>query len=546
MVSQHVAKKILVPVLVICVLASVWVWVHQSMLLYGTSEVPLHKTHIGDEQSPVNAALHMLKDLNPLSIRESGTYYGPVMATLSVPAAVADFAWRLGAGQVDGRVQYQDLLVWDWGGVLYFSRVVAALAGFLGICALFLLIREITDTSSRFPAFLAAFLLATNLIYFEYAAFFRVWIFIVSAFLWQLYLTVLISKGRISINRGFILSALVGVFSFGLNYLTILFQIFLAPYFFAWIKQSSKKLLLGLVYYTIIYVAGVAAIIAWYPRPFFNMLQIGTGSQSLSVEVGLLTTITNTGLYYGEIFLISNLPLVLIVLIAAIFFRRVLSPEKRLLLMSVLVTAAAYAALILSVGWTHARYSLPLMVCFVVVVSVILTSDIIQGRWGVRAVFLRRLLPVLAVVQISFGMIGAVTIARSFEGLPSEIAVVQSLPSESTIVVVRPRYYGLTELVGVAHTQATYEAFFASLGLQKLEYYDYLLSTQPPANQERYTIYYTDFDTVLIPKEVLNSADYFLYCTNPIWLNTTRPDPFSTNFFQSYYPEGMKEECRIL
>jgi len=99
----------------------VWILFHSALLTYGTGAIPLHKTHIGDEQSPINAGLHILKDRDILSIRNSGTYYGPIMGTLSIPAAVGDFGARYLNNEIE---TISDIKIY-WFGIgvgLLFSR----------------------------------------------------------------------------------------------------------------------------------------------------------------------------------------------------------------------------------------------------------------------------------------------------------------------------------------------------------------------------------------------------------------------------------------
>jgi hypothetical protein len=543
------SRKWVLKVLLLVAFAVVWMWVHQSLLSYGTDAVPLHKTFIGDEQSPVNAGLHILKDKNPLAIRESGTYYGPVMAMLSVPAAIGDFAGRYLSGEITSAEEYQNILVWDWGGILYFARVTALLAGLLGIYALFLIVREVGGGGRGrvyYPAIISALLLATNLIYFEYSAFFRVWVFIGASFLWQFYITILIGKRKISRKFGFFILAVVGIFSFGLNYVSIVLQVFLVPFLFLWFKNKNRDLLFGFVYYCGVYLVGSVLIVAWYPHAFFNIFQFGVESQVLPDQATLLASLTKSILYYGQIFVVSSLPLLGALLFGLVYTWKKLIPEVKVIVISLFITSVTYFLLILSVGWTEGRYILPVCVCVITCMGVLLTQDVYAGYFGLRPAFVQRIVTILIIVQISLGMIGTLMTARSFEDEPSEVAVIENLDADSTIVVIRPRFYGLTELVGVAHTQESYEAYFASLGLEKLEYYQYLLSTNPPVNQKRYNIYYTDFDKVALSPDMIHDADYFVFCSNPIWQNITDPDPFNTNFFQYYHPQGMKESCSML
>jgi len=521
----------------------VWVLFHSALLTYGTGAIPLHKTHIGDEQSPINAGLHILKDRDILSIRNSGTYYGPIMGTLSIPAAVGDFGARYLNNEIETISDYQNLLVWDWGGVIVFARLISLLAGFLGLVALYLIVKELIPKKKYlYPTVFSVLLLATNLIYFEYSSFFRFWIFMEAILLWQLYLLILITKQKISPRFGFRASAVLGVLSFGLVYLSVIFQAFWLPYLYTWLKNMDRKMLIGFVQFSITYVVGAILIIVWYPDPFFRVFKMGLSPESVSGP----TSIVDPLAYYGSLLLTGSAPLLLALLLLLAFYYKHTSQEIKRFIFAILMTIVAYSSLLLFVGWREGRYFLPLSVLLVVLVSVLLGSQRTADLIYVRQIFIKRVVLLLLALQVCFGAFIAFKTYQIYDSDPSEIAIIKSFDPSERIVVIRTRFYGMNELVGVAHNKKAYDLYFKLMNLDSLDYFGYLMTTEPPSTESTYDIYYTNFGTLKLQKEVLISADHYVSCYHPIWDGTSLGDPFNRNVFQLFYPKAMNEECFIL
>jgi len=523
----------------------VWIVVHQHMLTFGTNSVPLHKTHIGDEQSPVNAGLHILKDKSIFSIRESGTYYGPTMAFLSVPAAISNLSFLYVAGHIKSVEEYRDYIVWDWGGIVYNARFIALVTGFIGIILFFLLMREFAKINDVYPAFLGSLLLATNLLYFVYASFFRVWIFIVVILLWQLYIAVLIEKGRVQLLKGFVLSAFLGVLSFGLNYVSLVLQVFWLPYVYKWFKCKDKQKLVGFSIFIFTYLFLAILVIGLYPDAFFRIVNMGITSSVDPNAYGIAPSINETLYYYGALFITGNSPLLIAFGILLVSRYKIASSSLRMFLLSMFFVGLTYATLILAVGWKEGRYALPLSLLLVLATSLLLSIKT-SSSCKLRNKFLYNVVLSLIVTQIAFGTVIILKFNSIYTTVPSEIEVIQTLKSTERIVVIRSRFYGMNELVGVAHSEDSYKAYFKSMGLQNLDYYKYLMETNPRPSEDRFNIYYTDFDKLVLSQVTKNLADHFIYCYNPLWEGSTGHDPFETNVFQLWHPDNLLDECFIL
>ena len=97
-------------------LLSCWMLLHIPALWYGTDNLPLHQSYVGDEQSPVNGALHVLQAKNPLALRNLPTlYYGPVFASLAVTAVAIDFGEKYIRGIAQDATAYKNHILFDWG-----------------------------------------------------------------------------------------------------------------------------------------------------------------------------------------------------------------------------------------------------------------------------------------------------------------------------------------------------------------------------------------------------------------------------------------------
>ena len=121
-------------------LLAVWVAIHLPAIWYGTENLPLHMSYIGDEQSPVNGALHVLQDKNLLAFRNLKTvYYGPLFPIISLPAVVLDFGEKFISGRIQNSNQYKNYILWNWGGIAWKNRVIATIFSFAVIILVFML-----------------------------------------------------------------------------------------------------------------------------------------------------------------------------------------------------------------------------------------------------------------------------------------------------------------------------------------------------------------------------------------------------------------------
>lgn len=311
-------------ILVALVLAIVWFALHTPAMLFGTQDVFVYRAYMGDEQSPITGALHMLEAQNPLGVRDAeGLYYGPLFATIAVPAVAADAAVKLAAGEVRDAESYRENLLFDWATTLPFARALALLAGLSGLLATYLLFMTRTLNPARriWPVWVAVALLATNFYYFEYANFFRHWAFIVPLSIWQLYLGIRILETNGRAARYWIWHGLATVALFGISYVGVLYAATLLPVLVALLIRGVRRLWQPIV----LYAAGVAALsallIVWYPDPFIRLLGfLGLGSMGgdpTLQRIGqnpLALSMVSFG-YYGMLVFLNHIALVIIAVV---------------------------------------------------------------------------------------------------------------------------------------------------------------------------------------------------------------------------------------
>ena len=151
-------------------LLGMWIFLHAAIIFFGSNNVPLHSAYIGDEQSPVNGALHVLNDVSLGSLHNLETlYYGPIFALLAIPGVLMDaLVFFLTEGSVNPQA-YQTNLLYDWGGVTVWIRSIALIFSYLGLVGLYkvLTTKTVNPQKSKNLAILGVILLATNFYFLE-------------------------------------------------------------------------------------------------------------------------------------------------------------------------------------------------------------------------------------------------------------------------------------------------------------------------------------------------------------------------------------------
>ena len=362
-------------------LLGVWILLHIPLIFFGSNNLPLHSAYIGDEQSPVNGALHVLNDLSLFSLHNLETlYYGPIFAVLAIPGVLMDaLIFFVTKGSVNPQ-SYQMHLLYDWGGITVWVRGIALIFSYLGIVALFKILstKIVNPQQSKKLAILGVIILASNFYFFSYGGMFKHWVFIITPFLWQIYILILQNEEGEYKAKYNLQQALLGVFAFGVSHISILSQALLVPYFFRCLSKR-KSLSNFFAHYLIPYVTGSLLVIWWHPFAFFRYFKMFSGGVAKihSEDFALLSTVVpvNAFWYYAEVLLFNHICIIISLFILLIISIRKLSSTLYQLVIGVTLVGLLYMILFSNFDIVVARYALFPIVSMIVVFAVLALSQ---------------------------------------------------------------------------------------------------------------------------------------------------------------------------
>lgn len=483
--------------LVILVSVFLWVGVHLPPIFYGTDNTPLHVSYwSADEQSPINGALHMLQEKSLLGLRNENTiYYGPVLSVFALPAAVADFLTTLVTGQVTGPESYKDHIVFDWGGILMWARVIASLVGFAGLVAVFLLFRTKTINPSQvvWVPYMATGTLAVSHLYFEYASFFRHWVFIVTFLLWQIYLAVRIIEVSGTSKRLWVGQGILTVASFGISYLSLIYQVFWIPVLYRWMRSRDWLRLKAFGWYVLSSCIGAALVIWWHPYAFVRILGLVGLIDPIAIGPALDLAVRaekQTSFYfYAHVIFFEILPLLALVGVLSKFLKKRLFDGGHGLLLWMLLIPAGVNYLIFGNAPLHVvRYMSPTVVLLIVVSCVLLSHAV--NVLGTRHLAIR----------LSTTIVGVFMLLNTVQLIGWE-RMIHAGPSERRTIIPRIQAWqaqdpgAKTLLVknwplGYVHTHAAYTDYVDRSNKASYDLWQYILTLDPPATVAPINVYY--------------------------------------------------------
>lgn len=506
-------------------LFAVWIATHIPAVFYGTEDLPLHMSHVGDEQSPVNGALHILADKSLLALRDLNTvYYGPVFSVIALPAVLLDFMTRLILGAVSGVADYKNFILWNWGGIVIFARLIAVSAGFLGLIALFKLLstKTFNPFKSQLLPIIGTAVLATNFFYFEYASFFKHWIFICALLLWQLYYAVKIFEDAEHSKRYWIYETILAGISFGVSYLSLVFQIMWLPLIFSWWKTGDKAQLKKFFVFAVGSFLMMALIVAWHPHAFERILGL-TGGDIANTDTTAFTAETQaTGfsyIYYGLILFKNNLPLIVALIILALpsFSRRL---YKNTFLWAILLPLLVYSGIFGTFSHHESRYVLPVLI-FLITLTFFLAGQMGDVLRSNR--ILRTALVSLFIFYFAFNIINLGKWLSIMNKGPQEqtaikdiIALEEKTPNGKTLF---RGYY----LLGHVHTKDAYRDYADRFHKSGFNLYQAIDAGTPPAGVPQLRTYYSRPDEPL-PKKALSQYEHIIYRYEPKLEQKLDPD----------------------
>jgi len=485
---------------------TLWVCFHVPGIFYGTENTPLHVSYISaDEQSPINGALHILKEKSLLGLKNKNTlYYGPVFSMFALPAVLTDFLIKLVTGEVTGPESYKISLIWDWGGVLILARIISVLVGFSALVAVFLIFTSKTVNKSQMKkmySIIPAFLLATNFLFFEYSSFFRHWVFVVSFLLWQIYIVVLLQEKNENRKKLWLLQSVLTTASFGISYLSVIYQIFWLPIIVFWFLQKDFLRLKEFLGYCFVTLAGFALVVWWHPYGFIRLLGLVGVIDPIAIgpvlDLQADTEIVHSFFFYFKVFAVNTLPLVVLFLILCAFFvkKQFVFFRERWWLWAMVALPGLINYLVFSLPAHHeGRYILPSVVLFIVFVNLMffeafsyLDKRSVVIKAGIIFVFLSILLGTTQIMlwqRILFdGPVERQTIipqihAWQNENPNSKVLLLKDWP------------------LGYVHTSEAYENYVSNFKKSGYELWNAILQVEKPKDIIPINVFYSHAQTV--------------------------------------------------
>lgn len=502
-----------------------WVVAHIPGVLYGTQMIPLHQSYVGDEQSPVNGALHVLQDKDFFALRNIKTlYYGPIFATIAIPGVLADFAYRLVTGAVNSAESYKQFILWDWGGIIFFTRLSAVLVSVLGLIAIFLLARTKSFNPSQYswlPYFSVIFI-GVNFYYFEYSHFFKHWIFIIVIFLWQLYFASLLQDETLSKKhrKYWLIQSILVVVGFGISYTNLVFQIFWIPFVYTALKKKNYDYCKKWLGSQLIALLGIVVVFLWHP---YALLRIFRGGATIPFSEDV-----NGLFYFTKLIILNHFSLVLaFILISVVVFYR--NKVKYFMWPCALgmVGLAQFLLFTFQPGLNReGRYMLPVIICFILVL--VYVFGIFKSIHNTSSL-LKKVVSVLFIFYLAFHVVSVSLWMYIFHQGPVEQSMIQSeiisVNKNDRILIVQ--YY----LAGVAHTKEAYLKYMENFGKSEINLYKQLINSNPPDDYLVLNAYYIrpdkfkksdmdNFDRVVYrfePRREINQFDFFDEDLTRLW-----------------------------
>ena len=536
-------KRFLVPIFLLVI----WVGVHIPALLYGTKDLPLPMSYVGDEQAPVNGALHILAEKNLLALRNLKTvYYGPVFSLVAVPGVGLDFGEKYLRGQVKSSDSYRDFVLWDWGGIVWKERLIALLFGALGIWALFALLSTATlnPSRSRWLPWVGAALLATNFYYFEYASFFRHWAIIVPLLLCQLYC--LVRFEETNRRRYWLWSLALFATVFGTSYVGALFQIMWLPLLVSWARNRDWTKLRAFGKYCAGVVCVVALVVLWHPHAFNRILGIVDSDLTNTSAAAYTTEAQATGYslgYYSSMLSDSSLGFLIAIAVLLGYLSSKKQLRSKMWLWVIASPGLLFFAVFSLVSHHESRYMLPVIVLLVTLLGCLVAQYLALPNRP-------RLLAIALVTLVSFSaLFHVVHIGRWLDiqaagpkeqALASKLRVFQDVNPESKTLLFQ--YY----IFGHVHTKEAYAAYAAETGKQNLNLYRAISVTPLPEDVVPLNLYYRRPDAPAPARESLTSYDQIILKFDPALEATREPDYFDVDPVRLWFYEGESEQYYFL
>jgi len=515
-------------VLIISAFLLIWVVSHIPGIRYGTTDLPLHQSYVGDEQSPVNGALHMLQEKSLLGLRNKWTvYYGPTFSTLAILSVLADAAVKFVKAEIKSANDYKHSILFDWGGIVVGIRTTALLFATIFLLALYHFFKPRQEDNFSYDALIVTSLMAINFYFFEYSHFFKHWIFIISALGIQwLTLKKIVEGGE---KKWWILHATAVIFAAGVSYISLANLIMWVPHLVGWIRNRDWKRLCSFGRMTYAIVIAVLLIILWHPIilfRYFSMAGIGADvANTLGAQNPFNISFESIS-YYSTLVGLNHLALLLAgaVLVVSLWKTRIYAQKYTW----VILLPGIFSFIFFAPAPHHeGRYMLPTVVALVVFVGYLLLEYKRQAYSKKVLYFVYILLAINALYHLAhIGKWMSVYADGPAEKTMLETVVERSSAGKKSILLVQ------SYIAGHIHTLEAYERYANTHGKSGLNLYKEILSRPLPRE-------YHPIDATYVREEYYRSHPELLQKYDQVvLLNTPRKEKNEINQFD-YIDENI-------
>lgn len=517
---HFIMKKFLVYVS----LFAVWFILNLVAITYGTSELPMHQGYVGDEMSPINGALHILKEKSLLAVKDTKVlYYGPVFATLAVPPVLMDFGIKLLTGTVADAEGYKNHILFDWGGIIFWARALSTVFGFLclvGVHKLFST-KTINPSNNLGLKWLAICSIAFNYYFFEYNHFFKHWVYVIAFIIWNLYFIIRIlelkdNKENKKRYAYFVYSAFISLCVFGISYFSVIYLVMWAPVILYWLIRKDISSLRHFCVWGLSIIIGAAFIVKWHPYAFFRLLnKQGVFNPLLNAEPSWL--------YYFKLIFINHVTLIIagMLLLFYCFRHRLLDTYNKLVAYSLSLTMLVNYAAFSIEPRAEGRYMLPTIVLGILLLYMLLCK-IDYTSVGKQKKRLVKCVGVLISVYFLFHIVHIVKWNIVYSKGHPEITFIEILKKEYENNPQAKFLIVSDYIMGTVHTKDAYYDYAAQTDKLKYNLYQELISRDPHPHVTRLPIYYYFPDNLYFKKE--EAPRFFL---NPDIDLSTIPQDFT-------------------
>lgn len=497
-----------------------WAGFHIPAISYGTHDIPLHQSYVGDEQSPINGALHILQDKSLLAFRDLNTvYYGPVFSFISLPGVVGDFVIKYVTGAIHSANEYKNIIIWNWGGIILLERIIAVLVGFIGVLGFYKLLSTISVNPKQIqiPVYLGTLLFAFNFYYFEYTSYWKHWAIIIPVLIWQLYLLIRFEETQFK-NKYLVYSALLFFVSFGVSYMGALFEVMWLPLLVRLVRARQFIVLKSLLYFFLSLFFLSVVVIWWHPHAFWRISGLITSDIANTSQATYTTEKSSSGLsfgYYTDLIVrnhIAYLLLLLILLIGARAKRIFGDIGRRAWVLPAILTFFVSYTVFGLVSHHESRYALPSIALLITSIACLLPVCFEYKEM----IFIRRLVYILCAWIVVYNIVYIILWSAIMNKGPIEQQALQKVitfeENHSSAKTLAIQYY----LFGHVHTKEAYMEYAKSFKKDSYNLYKTIFETELPHDVFAINAYYIrpDDSRAFKPK-TLQGYDQVVYKYEP-------------------------------